>query len=246
MGGNTGLSSHEACQGEQRGSPEEAPLLKSGALHDGAADVDNDAPGLLCYAMNATTETEVKHVRGLIAIACSAVAFGINSVFIKSIGMDTLIMMEIRIAFQYIFSLGAVLLVHRSLASPPSGVSSAGMLIRFGVTKDMADFPITERLFGPPERRWRLAPWVLCYSTFNILWFSTLRLLPLGDATAIVYCQPIFAVTFAYFLLDESPQVPLIFLAALITAASGVLLITKPVGLFNTGSNDDGKANDTL
>lgn len=58
------------------------------------------------------------------------------------------------------------------------------------------------------------------------LWFYALKLLPVGDASTIVYLHPIFAMIIAYFTLHE-PITAVHALAALVSFA-GVFLIAQP------------------
>lgn len=169
---------------------------------------------------DASSDLEKKHEKGMIALSLSAVVFGINSAFIKTIEMDVLVMIEFRLAFQWLIGLGVVCLIHN------------GWLSTSGVTKE--DSTLTIKLLGPPERRWMLVVWVFGYTAFNFLWYSCLKLLPLGDATAIVYCSPPFAALFAYFLLGEAPKHIMLFLLALPLAVTGVMLIETPPGMLST------------
>eukprot|EP00177_Eucheuma_denticulatum_P001444 GFKZ01002602.1.p1 GENE.GFKZ01002602.1~~GFKZ01002602.1.p1 ORF type:complete len:325 (-),score=35.62 GFKZ01002602.1:379-1284(-) len=58
------------------------------------------------------------------------------------------------------------------------------------------------------------------------LWFYALKLLPVGDASTIVYLHPIFAMIIAYFTLAEPITIPHVIAA--IVSFSGVYLIAQP------------------
>ena len=65
---------------------------------------------------------------------------------------------------------------------------------------------------------------------FMLLWWSSLTALPIGDATAIVYCWPILTAAWGITLLKE--QVHPAFYACLLVDVAGLLLVARPTFLF--------------
>lgn len=75
------------------------------------------------------------------------------------------------------------------------------------------------------------------YWAFMYLWWGALTKMPVGDATAIVYCGPIFTALFARIILCETLHWS--FFVCLSLALGGVCLITQPSFLFpSTGGQN--------
>jgi drug/metabolite transporter (DMT)-like permease len=87
-----------------------------------------------------------------------------------------------------------------------------------------------ERLARP--RRLRLPkPWVqlgrgLAVGTATATFFLSLRIMPLADATAIVFTSPIWTLILSFLFLRERPK-PAV-LVSIVLATFGVLLILRP------------------
>jgi drug/metabolite transporter (DMT)-like permease len=74
-------------------------------------------------------------------------------------------------------------------------------------------------------RSWQLLR-ALLYWAFQLLWWTALIYMPLGDATALVYCGPLFTGAFAHLMLNE-PLTGIFFVCAALDII-GVCLIVQP------------------
>ena len=114
---------------------------------------------------------EAGHEAGYVGILCvttSAFLFGLVAALAKFIGMNVYAMMQARGILQWIFSLVAVY----AFVSAPSTV------IKF---------------FGELRHRPILLLRAGLYWGFLSLFWGALAHMPVGDATALVYCSPLFA-----------------------------------------------------
>jgi len=130
--------------------------------------------------------------------------------------MSPLMMLQVRGAIQWLISLGTV---SWCLPGPTPAT------------------PV--KFFGEKNERLYLLLRGAVYWSFMMLWWTALTSMPLGDATTIVYCGPVFTAIFAWMLLGE--QVPRNFLCCLALNMGGVCLITQPDFLFGKeGGNTAG------
>merc|ERR1719487_2144125 len=74
-------------------------------------------------------------------------------------------------------------------------------------------------------RSWQLLR-ALLYWSFQLLWWTALIYMPLGDATALVYCGPLFTGAFAHVMLKEA-LTGIFFVCAALDIV-GVGLIVQP------------------
>merc|ERR1712216_516585 len=63
-----------------------------------------------------------------------------------------------------------------------------------------------------------------------VSWWMALAKMPVGEATALVYCGPLFTALFGWILLGERPQRS--FYGCLVLNLGGVLLVTQPSFIF--------------
>jgi len=75
------------------------------------------------------------------------------------------------------------------------------------------------------------------YWGFICLFWSALDLLPLGDATTVVYCGPLFTALFGWMLLGE--PVPPSVIACMGSSMVGVILVTQPSFLFGNINGEE-------
>jgi len=165
------------------------------------------------------------HILGLICTACSALLFGVVACLVKATTLPILLMVECRGIVQW--SVAAVLVV-----------------LRFAMRRGKE--PITHHLFSPPPlRAWQLLR-ALLYWSFQLLWWTALTFMPLGDATSLVYCGPLFTGFFSNLLLAE-PLTRMFFVCAAMDIV-GVCFIVQPSQLlcFLRDSGDCGGTSTTL
>ena len=156
---------------------------------------------------------------GLLAVTASALVFGVVACMVKVVALPPLVMLQCRSFVQWALSLASVALCARGATSvEPSPSPKPGSV-----------WP--ERLFGPPRLARCLALRALSYWAFMGLWWSSLEALPVGDATTIVSCGPLFTSLSAVLFLGE--RVPRSFVPCLLLDIAGVIAITRPRFLFD-------------
>lgn len=85
-------------------------------------------------------------------------------------------------------------------------------------------------LWGPVDLRFYMVLRAGLYWGFMMLWWSALTSMPVGDATAIVYCGPIFTAIFARLILRE--KLNWMFFVCLLLDVIGLVVISQPSFIF--------------
>jgi len=150
---------------------------------------------------------------GLICVTSSAFLFGIVAALIQLIGLNVYVMMFVRGSLQWVFSIVAV------CAFLPASSTTLSNFI------------------GEPRHRPILFLRSGLYWGFICLFWSALDLLPLGDATTVVYCGPLFTALFGWILLGE--PVPPSVIACMGSSMVGVILVTQPSFLFGNINGEE-------
>lgn len=142
------------------------------------------------------------HILGLLCTACSALLFGVVACLVKATTLPILVMVECRGVVQW-------------------SVAVVFVLVRFMWRR--GEEPLSHLLFSPPSMRaWQLLR-ALLYWAFQLLWWTALTFMPLGDATSLVYCGPLFTGIFSNLLLAE-PLTRMFFLCAALDIVGVVTL----------------------
>lgn len=150
----------------------------------------------------------------LVAIALvttAALLFGVVAAFVKAAALPTLVMLQCRSVIEWLVGVGVALVLHHRAA--PATRTSLWLL-----------------LLGPPHLRGWLVLRSFFYWGFLCCWWYALSSVPIGDATTIVYCGPVFTAIFARVFLGE--RIDRSFYPVVALDAAGVVLITQPSFLF--------------
>ena len=142
---------------------------------------------------------------GMACVTLSALLFSLVTALLKATAMNVFLMLQVRSVLQWLLFAGAA----RALA--PGA--------RDAVT-----------LFGERRQRRILFLRAGVYWGFVSLWWHAIADMPVGDATALGYCAPLFAALFGWLLLGE--RVPRRVYACLALSLLGVGLIVQPTFLF--------------
>ena len=165
----------------------------------------------------------VSSVAGMLMVTAAALLFGIVAAIVQVTALPTLLMLQCRSLIEWTLGVATAMLeVHRTQGAAHSegkATSSRAM----------------ELLVGPPHLRGWLVLRALLYWAFFACWWLALSSMPLGDATAIVYCGPVFTATFAYLFLGE--QIDWTFYPIVVLDAIGLVLITRPIFLFSASGS---------
>lgn len=205
---------------------------------------------------------------GLVLVTTAALLFGVVAACVKAIEMPTLVLQLCRSFIEWALGVGAALFYWRTGAAraqvrqeaelevirnggyyvPPTGPTprsdSDDPEAARSASEDRSGDPpssLALLLLGPAHLRGWLVLRGLLYWMFLACWWFALAMMPIGDATTIVYIGPIFTATFAYLFLGESIDWSFYPIAAL--DAVGLLLITQPTFIFGgegSGAKDDG------
>lgn len=160
---------------------------------------------------------------GLLSVTMSALLFGIGASMVKGASLPPLVMLQGRAAIHWVLSMLSVALCCEKVTLQDLYASDNNTKRLWG-----------RSLFGP-KRIWHfLLLRALLYWVFTLLFWSALVNMPVGDATAIVYCGPVFTNLSAVLFLRERLQRS--FLPCLLLNLLGVLLITQPAFLFPSAS----------
>jgi drug/metabolite transporter (DMT)-like permease len=146
-------------------------------------------------------------VRGLVYVASSSLLFGCVAVSVKYLALPPVVFLLFRSVVQWLLSIS--------------------LLARMRAT-GAATGPWQEQLWAPPAVRPIVLARGVAFFLFLLLWWNALSWLPVGDATAIVYCWPCCSAVYAVLLLRERPPWTVYPSAAL--ALGGVWLIADPEG----------------
>lgn len=150
---------------------------------------------------------ERRHKLGLACTTSAALTFAVVAALAKSAALPPLLMLQIRSMVQWAASVLSLYIRHSN-----------------------SNLPVVDQLIGPaPLRGWLMLRAAL-YWCFQAAWWSALQMMPLGDATSIVYSAPIFTGFFAFCFLSE--RIDANFCICVCLACSGVTLIVKPSLLF--------------
>jgi drug/metabolite transporter (DMT)-like permease len=147
------------------------------------------------------------HAVGLLCSAASAMMFGIVASMVKSAALPPLVMVECRGLVQWMAAF--LLCIARFYTTGREGRDSIAHIL----------------MASPAMRSWQLVR-ALLYWSFQLLWWAALVSMPLGDATALVYCGPLFTGAFAHIMLRE-PLTRIFFVCAALDIV-GVCLIVQP------------------
>ncbi|KAK3234996.1 hypothetical protein CYMTET_54779 [Cymbomonas tetramitiformis] len=138
-------------------------------------------------------------ITGILLVILSVFLFAGVSATVKSVPVSLPIQIEIRSAIQLALSLVVV--------------AAQGKFTEEG-------------LFGRPEDRVWLLLRGLLYWVFLSAWWASVTRMPVGDATALVYCSPIVTSLAATLFLKEKLRNT--FVPKTLLALSGAVLIVKP------------------
>ena len=145
------------------------------------------------------------HITGLVCTGAAALLFGVVAMLVKLAALPPLVMVECRGLVQWTASVVLCLARFASLRG---------------------EQPLSHVLCAPPSlRAWQLLRAVL-YWAFQLFWWTALVWMPLGDATALVYCGPLFTGMFSHLMLKE-PLTRTFFVCAGLDIL-GVVLIVQP------------------
>jgi drug/metabolite transporter (DMT)-like permease len=147
------------------------------------------------------------HIVGLLCSAASAMMFGVVASMVKSAALPPLVMVECRGVVQWMAAF--LLCIARFHTTGGGGLESLSHIL----------------VASPAMRSWQLLR-ALLYWSFQLLWWTALIYMPLGDATALVYCGPLFTGAFAHMMLKE-PLTGIFFVCAALDIV-GVCLIVQP------------------
>lgn len=148
---------------------------------------------------------------GLLCVTTSSFLFGLVAALVKLVALEPYVMLQVRGSLQWLLSLVAV-----------------GACVKTSTTT-------AARFFGEPRQRPILLLRSGLYWTYVSLWWHALAGMPVGDATAMVYCAPLLTALFGWLLLGE--RVPPKVFGCLALSLVGVGLITRPTFLFGHGTN---------
>eukprot|EP00931_Biecheleriopsis_adriatica_P050679 TRINITY_DN29363_c0_g1_i1.p1 TRINITY_DN29363_c0_g1~~TRINITY_DN29363_c0_g1_i1.p1 ORF type:complete len:342 (-),score=62.37 TRINITY_DN29363_c0_g1_i1:131-1156(-) len=172
--------------------------------------------------------SEETSTAGLIYVFASVLIFGIVGVLVQLIDVEPLIMLQMRGSIQWLLALSCVLVKsrrdRRALQAP---LPLQGSLRA----------RILDRLLGPSSVRGLVLLRGVLYWTFMGVWWASLEICSVGEATSVVYCAPIFTAIFACCLLPKRDQrfsVPV-----MVLAIAGVSTIMLP-GLAHFATNSLG------
>ena len=215
-----------------------------------------DAP-LLAEARGESTMASLRSrcnsVAGILMVTLAAILFGVVAAFVKATALPTLLMLQIRAILEWALGITVSILYHSNdqqqrklqilpLPQPEAGLVHQRVHQRFGPKESpalsrFANEPSESTrsslfllLFGPSELRGWLALRAFLYWAFLAAWWLALSSMPIGDATTIVYCGPIFTALFARLFLGE--RIDWSFYPVVILDAIGLILITRPSFLF--------------
>ena len=138
-------------------------------------------------------------------VTLSALLFSLVTALLKATAMNVFLMLQVRSVLQWLLFAGAA----RALAP---GASDA------------------VQWFGERRRRRILFLRAGVHWGFVSLWWHAIADMPVGDATTLGYCAPLFAALFGWLLLGE--RVSRWVYACLALSLLGVGLIVQPTFLF--------------
>eukprot|EP00548_Thalassiothrix_antarctica_P016024 CAMPEP_0194178222 /NCGR_PEP_ID=MMETSP0154-20130528/11871_1 /TAXON_ID=1049557 /ORGANISM="Thalassiothrix antarctica, Strain L6-D1" /LENGTH=422 /DNA_ID=CAMNT_0038893097 /DNA_START=39 /DNA_END=1307 /DNA_ORIENTATION=+ len=176
-------------------------------------DDEWDETSLACSKTTVGPEPGEASSLGLVCVTTSAFLFGIVAALIKLIAMNVYVMLLVRGSLQWVFSIVAV------CAFMPASTTTSSNFI------------------GEPRHRPILFLRSGLYWGFICLFWSALARLPLGDATTVVYCGPLFTALFGWLLLGE--PVPPGVIVCMALSMVGVILVTQPTFLFKNNGTED-------
>jgi len=165
----------------------------------------------------------VASIRAIVGVSCSIILFGAVAVLIKLTSLPTLLMLQCRSAVELVITFAIATMLPRGGSATEGGSSSIST-------------HLDTQLLGPPPLRTWLILRALVHWGFLATWWLSLANMPLGDATAILYCGPVFTAIFARIVLRQKLKpsfAPLICLDTL-----GLILILQPFPLFDLGGKN--------
>ena len=188
-----------------------------------------------------TMKASCYSLSGMLMVTSAALLFGVVAAFVKATNLPTLLMLQCRSVLEWAIGVGVGCLYAakgKNQVLKPLPQAEAEVASRRSVQLDPAS-PETEPtsfmqlLIGPPELLGWLVLRAFLYWGFLGAWWLALESMPIGDATTIVYCGPIFTAVFARIFLGE--RIDWTFYPIVVLDACGLVLITRPAFLFHDG-----------
>ena len=194
---------------------------------------------------------------GITMVTSAALLFGVVAAFVKATALPTLVMLQCRsiiewaigvaVAFAYLRgerpkplpqAEATAASVVSSTASREAGTKHAAPPTPLMIKHAADDHTQLILLLVGPSHLWG---WIVLraflYWGFLACWWLALTCMPIGDATTIVYCGPVFTATFARIFLKENIDWSFYPIVALDLV--GIALITQPSFLGFPESGDD-------
>lgn len=191
---------------------------------------------------------------GILMVTAAALLFGVVAALVKATNLPTLLMLQCRSVLEWAIGIGVAYMYawqggKRNNSLQPLPQAEAAMAVRRTLPavpmspsppRDADPTSLSLLLLGPPHLRWWLILRAFLYWAFLAGWWLALTSMPIGDATTIVYCGPIFTATFARIFLGE--RIDWTFYPIIVLDACGIVLITRPAFLFpsSDGSSSAG------
>ena len=177
-------------------------------------------------------------------VTSAALLFGVVAAFVKATGLPTLLMLETRSVLEWVLGVGVACVYYCNAQRhkiPPLPQAEAVLVQQRSASRAElavpADSDSLMMLLVGPTRLWGwLVLRAFLYWAFLGLWWLALTAMPIGDATTIVYCGPIFTALFASIFLGE--KIDWTFYPIVVLDGIGLVLITRPAFLFPDASGD--------
>ena len=198
------------------------------------------------------TQSASAPLLGMAMVTAAALLFGVVAAFVKATALPTLVMIQVRSILEWAIGIGVALCYRRPVKFPRAEVS----LIENRESAQVSGAPASPRgagergtaeaapttmmllLLGPPRLWGWLVLRAFLYWGFLACWWLALTSMPLGDATTVVYCAPIFTASFARIFLGE--RIDASFYPIVALDFVGLLLITQPSFLFTRAGEAQG------
>lgn len=172
-------------------------------------------------------------------VTAAALLFGVVAAFVKATALPTLVMLQCRSMLEWVLGVAvaaayarqssAIPVFHQVEAANAAVVANPSELeLHHQISKESTNptSNLIHLLIGPP----RLLGWLVLraflYWAFLACWWLALTSMPIGDATTIVYCGPIFTATFARIFLKE--KIDWSFYPIIVLDFIGLVLVTRP------------------
>lgn len=179
--------------------------------------VHPEAPKLFCQPKCLSNESY-----SLLILVCSAVLYSVMAAYIKlaaATGIPSTELVFLRATFQGIF------------------VVLAMLWCRDANNNDYPDQPLIWLPFGAPHVRTVVLARGLIGGFGFLLYYYTISVLPIGDATTLLSLNPVITVLAASFFLGEPIRITHV--VAAVASLIGCVLIAKPSFLFGRGTSSN-------